>query len=50
MTLDPGVQIRDRARVRLEAAIEMTKNYETMNHKLTVDQLRHDPVIKNFKL
>ena len=46
----PVVQIGARALIRLEAAMEMMKHYETANHKPTADQLRCDPVIKNFKL
>ena len=46
----PGARIRARALVRLEAAIEMMKHGETLNHKPTADQLRCDHVTKNFKL
>ena len=45
-----GVRIGARALSRLEADIEMMNYYETVNHKPTADQLRCDPVVKNFKL
>ena len=45
-----GLRIGARALVRLEKAMEMMKHYETANHKPTADQLRHDHVIKSFKL
>ena len=46
----PGVRIGARAVIRLEAAMEMMKHYDTVNHKPTADQLRCDPVVKNFKI
>ena len=50
MTSAPGVRVGARALVRLEAPMQIMRCYEIVNHKPTESQLRHDPVIKNFKL
>ena len=46
----PRTRIGARALIRLEAAMEIMKCYETVNHKPIAGQLLHDPVVKNFKL
>ena len=50
MIPDHGVRIGTRALIRLKSAMEMMKYYETVSHKPASDQLRHNPLIRIFKL
>lgn len=48
--LAPGVRIGSKALTRLEAATHIMKYYEMVNLNLLASLLRHDHIIKNFKL